>query len=170
MASVAKKLFTDRYWMRVEERAFYSDDWIEQVGIMGVNTMEEAEIVLSRFRQVKITIPMLAEYYSKSYRLEFVDQSDVPIMFNIIDTHLDNWTQITNRLGYVSSIPPIEDFELLDNLAAILFSYRAASSELSNVFSLFQGPIGVSNTLGYNGGGYKPYSPALFKYCQQVWG
>ena len=113
---------------------------------------------------------MLAEYFSKSYRLEFIDQSDVPVMFDIIDTHLNNWVQITNRLGFVSSIPPIEDFEMLDALASVLFSYRSASTELTGVFSLFQSPMKAQDSLGFSPGMYKPYSPALYKYCQQVWG
>lgn len=170
MASVAKELFSRRFWMNVEERAFYSDDWIEQVGIMGVNSMEEAEVILSRFRQVRVTIPMIADYLSKDFKIQFIDQTDAPIMFDLINTHLDNWCTITNTLGYVSSIPPIEDFELLDKLAELLFPYRKADSALLGVLSLFKGPINKGGDLSMTGTVYKPFSPQLFKYCQQVWG
>lgn len=170
MASVAKELFNRRFWINVEERAFYSDDWIEEVGIMGVNSMEEAEVVLSRYRQVRITIPMLADYLAKDFKLQFIDKKDAPIMFDLINTHLSNWCHITNTLGYVSTIPPIEDFELLDRLAEILFPYRKADATLLGVLNLFKGPINKGNDLSMTSGVYKPFSPSLFKYCQQVWG
>lgn len=169
MASVVDKLFKNRYWMNVEERAFYSDEEIAEIGVMGVNTMEEAEIVLGRFRQVRVTIPMIAEYYSKNFKLQFVDVKKAPEVFNIIDTHLDNWTMITNKLGYVSNMPPIEDFELLDKLAEVLFPYRQASESLTGMFSIFQAPLVAGTALNYTPGVYKPYSPGLYKYCCQVW-
>lgn len=170
MASVAKELFTRRFWMNVEERAFYSDEWIEEVGIMGVNTMEEAEVIMGRYRQVKLTIPMLAEYYSKDYKLQIIDTKDPAIMFDLIDTHLNNWIHITNTLGYVSQIPPIEDFELLDNLAEVLYPYRKVNSALEGIFKLFKGSIGAGAGMKLKDGMYQPASPKLFKYCQQVWG
>lgn len=170
MKSVAKELFTRRFWMHVEERAFYTDAWIEEVGIMGVNSMEEAHEVLSRFRKVRITVPELCDYYSKDYKLEFLDKNDPPIMFDLINTHLNNWTHITNTLGYVSQIPPIEDFESLDRLAHVLFPYRTINSSLAGILELFKGPIMGASGLDMKDGVYKPYSPQLFKYCQQVWG
>lgn len=170
MASVVKELFTNRYWINVEERAFFSDEWIEQIGVMGVTSMEEAEVVLSRFRQVKITIPVLAEYYRAGYRLQFINQADVPTIFNILDTHLDNWTKLTNQLGYINPIPPIEDFELLDSLAELLFPYRQLGSSMHGIFKLLNNTISPANNLSHSTGMYKPYAPGLFKYCQQVWG
>lgn len=169
MPSVVDKLFKNRYWMNVEERAFYSDEEIAEIGVMGVNTMEEAEIVLGRFRQVRVTIPMIAHYYANNFKLQFIDVKKAPEIFDIIDTHLDNWTQITNRLGYVSKMPPIEDFESLDRLAELLYPYRQASHTLTGIFSIFQSPMGGNNSLGYTAGMYKPYAPGLFKYCSQVW-
>lgn len=170
MQSVAKELFKKRFWMNVEERAFYSDDWIEEVGIMGVNSMEEAEIILSRFRKVRVTVPELCEFVSKDYKLQFLDKNDPPIMFDLINTHLSNWTHVTNMLGYVSQIPPIEDFEALDHLAEILFPYRTANNALSGLLDLFKGPIAKGHSVDLKAGSYKPFSPLLFKYCQQVWG
>lgn len=144
MSSVAKELFTRRFWMDVEERAFYSDDWIREVGIMGVTSTEEAEAVLSRYRRVKVTIPMVSDYLSSDFKLQFVDKSDAPIMFNIINTHLSNWVNITNTLGHVSTIPPIEDFEALDALAEKLYAFRTLDPSLTSIFSLFKGPISKS--------------------------
>lgn len=169
MPSMVDKLFKNKYWMNVEERAFYSDEEIEHIGVMGVTTMEEAEIILGRFRQVRVTIPMIAHYYSLNLKLQFIDVKKAPEMFEIIDGHLDNWKQITNRLGYVSPMPPIEDFELLDKLAEVLYPYRKASSALVGVFSLFQSSLSVAGNLEYTDGIYKPYSPGLYKYCCQVW-
>lgn len=168
MASVAYELFHNKYWMNVEERAFYSDDELEHIGIMGVNTMEEAETIMSRFRQVRINIPALAMYYKQGYRLEFISPDDISPMFDIINKHLDNWTQLTNQMGYIATIPPIEDFELLDDLASVLFPYRKINNEVLGIMKIFQGPLGSSNALEYAQGVYKPYSPNLFKYCQQV--
>lgn len=169
MPSVVDKLFKNRYWMNVEERAFYSDEEIAEIGVMGVNTMEEAEIILGRFRQVRVTIPMIAEYYHNNFKLQFIDVKKAPEMFDIIDTHLDNWTKITNKLGYVSNMPPIEDFELLDKLAERLYPYREANTALSGIFSIFQAPLTQGTALAYAPGVYKPYSPGLYKYCCQVW-
>lgn len=168
MASVAKELFHNKYWINVEERAFYSDEWLDNVGIMGVTSIDEAEAVLSRFRQIRVSIPDLAIYYSKGYRLEFINTPDISEMFNLINTHLDNWTQLTNRLGYVHPMPPIEDFELLDNLAELLFPYRKVDNALLGVMSIFQGPLRAANSLNFAQGVYIPYSPKLYKYCEQA--
>lgn len=170
MKSVAKELFTKRFWMDVEERAFYSDEWIEEVGIMGVNSMEEAHVVLSRYRTVRVTVPELCDYLSKDYKLQFIDKNDPPIMFELLNTHMSNWIHVTNTLGYVAQIPPIEDFESMDALAEILFPYRKTSKALANILDLFRGPIARGQGGELTGGVYKPYSPLLFKYCQQVWG
>lgn len=170
MASVVKELFTRRFWVNVEERAFYSDAWIENVGVMGVNTMEEAEVALGRFRQVRVTIPMMADYLTKDFKMQLIDTADAPIMFNLINTHLTNWSNITNTLGYVSQIPPIEDFESLDALAELLFPYRTPDKALEGIFSLFKGPISTGCSLELAAGAYQRFSPQLFKYCQQVWG
>lgn len=170
MQSVARELFENRYWMLVEERAFYSDEWLKEVGLMGVNDMEEAEVLLKRMRQVRITIPMLCEYYHKGYKLGFVDQSDAPEMYDLVNKHLNNWLEITSKLGYVNPIPPIEDFEQLDDIAEVLFSYRLPDKNINALFSLianpFRQPLGVS--LG--NGTYKRYSPQLYQYCKMVWG
>lgn len=168
MPSVAKELFYNKYWMNVEERAFYSDEWLEHVGMMGVNSMEEAEAIMGRFRQVRVTIPMIAKYHSEGFKLAFIDKGDVSEMFDLINTHLDNWTQITNRLGYVADMPPIEDFEMLDSLAEVLFPYRQMDKAILDIMNIFQGPMKSLSPMGYAKGVYKPYSPALFKYCEQA--
>lgn len=168
MPSVAKELFHNKYWMKVEERAFYTDEWLENVGMMGVNSMEEAEALMTGFRQVRVTIPILAKYLAQDYKLAFIDKNDVPEMFNLINIHLDNWTQVTNRLGYVSNIPPIEDFEMLDALAEVLFPYRQVDKAILDIMSIFQGPVKSTNSMAYAQGVYKPYSPALYKYCMQA--
>ena len=169
MPSVVDKLFKNRYWMNVEERAFYSDEEIELVGIMGVTTMEEAEVVLGRYRQVRVTIPMIAYYHAQDYKLQFIDVKNAPEIFNIIDTHLDNWTQITNRHGYISKMPPIEDFELLDRLAETLYPFREANATLVGVLDIFQSPLGKAANLSNLSAIYKPYAPGLYMYCKQVW-
>lgn len=168
MASVARELFFNKYWMNVEERAFYTDEWLDNVGMMGVNSMEEAEVIMSRFRQVRVTIPILADYYAKNYRLEFINTDDITEMFDLINTHLSNWTELTNQMGYISDIPPIEDFEMLDKLAEVLYPYRKVNQSVIDVLSIFNGPIRAGTMLEYTQGIYQPYSHKLFKYCEQA--
>ena len=170
MASVAKELFTRRFWMDVEERAFYSDEWIREVGIIGVHSMEEAESLLSQYRRVRITVPEIAEYLTKDFKIHLIDHKDAPVMFNLVNTHLSNWLDIVNSVAYVSTIPPIEDFEALDLVAEKLFPYRQADAALTGILELFKGSIGSGTAVDMKNGIYKPYSPTLFKYCQMVWG
>lgn len=170
MASVAKELFTRRFWMDVEERAFYSDDWIREVGIMGVHTMEEAENLLSQYRRVRITIPEIADYLTQDYKIHLIDHGDASHMFSLVNTHLSNWLDVVNNLAYVSTIPPIEDFEALDLVAEKLFPYRKADTAMAGILELFKGSIGTSTAMDLKNGIYKPYAPLLFKYCQLVWG
>lgn len=170
MASVAKELFSRRFWMDVEERAFYSDDWIREVGIMGVHSMEEAEKLMSQYRRVRITIPEIAEYLTADIKIHLIEHKDAPVMFNLVNTHLSNWLDIVNNLAYVSTIPPIEDFEALDLVAEKLYPYRKADLALSGILELFRGSISTTAAIDLKNGIYKPYAPLLFKYCQLVWG
>lgn len=170
MASVAKELFSRRFWMDVEERAFYSDDWIREVGVMGVHSMEEAENLMSQYRRVRITIPEIAEYLTADIKIHLIEHKDAPVMFNLVNTHLSNWLDIVNNLAYVSTIPPIEDFEALDLVAEKLYPYRKADLALSGILELFRGSISTTAAIDLKNGIYKPYAPLLFKYCQLVWG
>lgn len=169
MPSVAKELFNNRYWMKVEERAFYTDEWLAEVGVMGVTTIEDTELLMNSMRQVKITIPMLADFHRKGYKLAFINASDIGPMFNIIDTHLENWVRHTNSFGFISTIPPIEDFELLDNLAEVLFPFREIKHEITGLLSLFLAPTQGGN-MAFTAGLYSRRAPLLFPYCKQVHG
>lgn len=169
MKPIVDQLFTNKYWMKVEERAFHSIEDIEEIGILGVNTMDDAEKLLNSFRTVRTTIVDLAYYYDRGIKLQFVDKKDVAEIFNIINKHLNNWLTICNRHGYIHHIPPIEDFELLDNLAEKLYPFITSDSVLRKYVKEMGGLFG--NVFNTNANGfYERYSPKLYEYCSMVHG
>lgn len=169
MKAVVDQLFNNRYWMKVEERAFHSEEDIQEIGIMGVNSIEEAESVLSSFRTIRTTIVDLAYYYDRNFKLQFVNPNDVHEIFSIIDQHLNNWLTICNRVGYVPTIPPIEDFEKLDNLAEKLYPFAKKESALSKWGNAMSNIFKVKDNQSTTGF-YDRYSPRLYEYCAMVYG
>lgn len=170
MQDAVDKLFKTRFFVEVEERAFYTDEILEHVGIMGVNTIEEAHVVMSRLRPIRASLVEIAEYHDKGFKIKITHQSDVPEMFNILNTHMDNWLKVCQRMGYVSMIPPIKDFEMLDALAEKFFPYRKADKAITEFLTLLKSPLATGVNYMPKNGMYKPYSPLLYKYCKMVWG
>ncbi len=170
MSSPLDQLFENRYWMQVEERAFHSPEEIKEIGIFGVHSTEEAENHLSTLRPVRITIIDLAYYYDRGFKLKFTNLTDVHEMFKLIDTHLNNWLRVCNTHGFIPDIPPIEDFELLDNLAEKLYPYANKQTALSQWRSNSNGLLMKSQPVQPSSVAYNRYSPQLYKYCVMVHG
>lgn len=170
MKPIVDQLFFNRYWVKVEERAFHDKKELEEVGLMGVTSLEEANMVMSSFRNVRATIVELAYYFDKNVKIQFIDQNNITEIFDIIDKHLNNWLMICNRHGYIPRIPPIEDFELLDNLAEKLFPLVKRSSLLDKL-KRQNVKFSISDKGGETSNGfYERYSPKLFNYCAMVHG
>lgn len=167
--AIVDQLFYNRYWVHVEERAFYTTEQLETFGFYGEETEEGAMAALARLREVKITIPMLAEYHDNGYKLRLSNLKDAAEMFHIVNTHMNNWLQICNLHGYVNPMPPIEDFESLDRLAEKLFPYRHRMN-LADLFDPFANKERDKHDLITLVGSYEPFAPKLYPYCKQVYG
>lgn len=170
MKSPLDQLFENRYWMQVEERAFYTTEEIEEIGIFGVHSTEEAEYHLSTLRPVRITIIDLAYYYDRGFKLKFSNPDDVHEMFKLLDTHLSNWLRTCNTFGFIPDIPPIEEFEILDNLAEKLYPFANKQTLLSQWRNNNNGLLSKSQPLQPTDVTYKRYSHELYKYCAMVYG
>lgn len=170
MSSPLDQLFGNRYWMHVEERAFHTAEEIKEIGIFGVHSTEEAEQHLSSLRPVRVTIIDLAYYYDRGFKLKFGDVNDVHEMFRLIDTHLSNWVRTCNTHGFIPDIPPIEEFELLDNLAEKLYPFAVKETMISQWRTKNGGLLAKSQPLQPAGVSYRRYSELLYKYCAMVHG
>lgn len=170
MKSLLDQLFENRYWMKVEERAFHTTEEIKEIGIFGVYSTQEAENYLSTLRPVRITIIDLAYYYDRGFKLQFMDLNDIHEMFKLIDVHLNNWLKTCNVHGFIPDIPPIEEFEILDNLAEKLYPFANKQTTLSQWRSTNGGLLAKSQPLQPYNVSYNRYSPKLYPYCAMVHG
>lgn len=166
---IVDQLFFNRYWVFVEERAFYSEEVLSDIGYVGAFSEEEALENLGKLREVRVNIPTLAKYYSDGYKLKMSNVKDCSEIFRIINTHLSNWLSVCNLYGYVTPMPPIEDFELLDRLAEKMFPYRRTISIADRLNPLFKDEVTIHNLINVQGM-YEPYAPKLYPYCKQVYG
>lgn len=170
MSDPLDDLFEKRFWVKVEERAFYNIEEIKEFGIAGVNSLEEAEFHLNSMRTVRITIIDFAEYMDKGFKVHLANQRDVDEVFGLLNHHLNSWLTACNTHGYIPTIPPIEEFEILDNLAEKLYPFANKESAFAkwrkSVFSLTGERTPNSNAPVV----YTRYSPKLFEYCDMVHG
>lgn len=169
MRSAVEELFYRKWSVEVEERAFHSAEEIEEYGIWGVNSIEEAENYLSSYRKVFVTLADIAEFFSRGISIRLMNKNDVHEMYRIVTEHMQMWLNVCNRAGFVATIPPIEDFEKLDEVAKKLHPLADKRTTLSkwsnNLSSLFKAPAVTENNLVY-----VPYAPKLFPYCAMVHG
>ena len=170
MPSVVDKLFYNRYWINVEERAFYSNEELAEIGLMGVNSQEEAMAVLSRPRQIRCTIVDLANYFSRNIKIQIINKPDATEIYEILDMHLHNWKTHCNRNGYIQDIPPFADFEKLDRLAEALYEFKRRSVGHTALLTLLGSPVSSADQSTPEVGIYRSYLPELFEYCAQVHG
>lgn len=172
-ASPAELLFFNRFYVHVQNRAFYSVEELEQIGFVSAGTDKDNESYLNDFRLIQCTVPQIAEWNYKGEAVKLVNLEDATEMYKLIVNHLDSWITVSTMHPYVS-YPPIEDIEALDNLAELLhplvdLKVEAFSDPL--LMLMLGNAVDFSYLIpkGENKEPYEKYAPKLYPFTLSRW-
>lgn len=171
--TIAEKLFYKNFYVYVKNKAFYTAFELENVGFVSCGGVAEDTAYLNEYRLVKVPLVKMAEWNFNGESMKLYDLKEVTEMFHILDTHMQRWTQIAPFLN-ASQIPPIEDFEKLDALAALLYPLADIDTTLIDdpaLMMIFGNAIDFNFKLPESEikPPYEPYAPKLYIHTQNRW-
>ena len=171
--TTAEKLFYKNFYVYVKNKAFYTAFELENIGFVSCGGPAENAAYLNEFRLVNVPLVKMAEWNYAGEVMKLYDLKMVTEMFNILDTHMQRWAQIAPFLN-ASQIPPIDDFEKLDALAALLYPLANIDTTLiedPTLMMMFGNAIDFSFKLPESElkPPYEPYSPKIYIHTQQRW-
>lgn len=120
MDTPSYKLFNVYYKVRVEAIHLISEHDIRMYGTPSCGVKEFDDAAKHEMRDTILTAISIAYLHERGATLYFVDPKDTVDIYKNIQEHLRTWVEILNT-NFVINKPELEDFRLLDNLAAGLF-------------------------------------------------
>jgi hypothetical protein len=171
--SPAELLFYTKFYVHVQNRAFYTVDELENIGFVSAGTDKDNEAYLNDFRLVQCTVPQIAEWNARGEAVKLIKFEDATDMYKLIVNHLDTWITVSAAHPY-ATYPPIEDIEALDNLAELLhplvdLKVEAFSDPL--LMLMLGNALDFSYLVpkGENKEPYVKYAPKLYPFTLSRW-
>ena len=129
--TAAWQLFNRHFFIRVQNQFLYTDYFLKHRGIISHNPEEARQEMLSK-RLTCMSIAEMVMLRMGGAGIEFNEVRDVTTVYNLIVEHLRDWAEIT-RLMIYDTIPPAEEFYILDEMASELhpFVVRTKMRELN---------------------------------------
>lgn len=115
-------LWDRRFECRIKQLATTSDTYLR---LFGTHTHGDKAIDREMANQLITTfLPIvdMAEYYKNNVTIHIAKRSDLPVIYDLVEAHLNAWKYHLGR-GLNTRKAPIEDLMLLDKFANSIFGH-----------------------------------------------
>lgn len=177
-ATTAQRLFYERFLVYVQNKAFYDEFELENIGFTSAGDSAHNEAYLNEFRLINTNIAQIAEWCAEGHTMRLYELKHASLIFNILNEHMDNWLNLVHAHPTVN-LPPIEDFEAMDQLAEMLYplvDLSPVAIEDMNLALIFGNALNYGFLVndhhheeGASKEPYEPYSPKLYGYSIKRW-
>jgi hypothetical protein len=120
-ATAAWQLFNRHFFVRVQNQFLYNDNFLRNKGIVS-HTPEEAKREMLSKRLTCLSIKEMVILRMEGADIDLTEVKDATIIYDLVVEHLREWAEIT-RLMIYDTIPPAEEFYILDEIASELHPY-----------------------------------------------
>lgn len=139
--TAAYRLFHHRYQVRIPQTLLYSKIYLDKVGynISGDARVDHA--APKQLMAVNQTAAGLAILHSQGAPLDFIRPDRIPVMYNDIQEHLNDWLRIAHQGVHPASVPPMEDFRKFEAVAMELHRIAKLKQPIEEDPDLFRRQI-----------------------------
>lgn len=117
---VSDRIFDDTYYVYVPYVATVSERELLEYGVVGHHDKQQLESYLNDPILAGCNIALIAEINYNGNYVRFKNPKDIPVIYELVNQHLENWLYITKYHG-ARHCPPLKDIMALDYLAESLF-------------------------------------------------
>ncbi len=129
------KLFEDLYKVRIPDLATTSPEHLKYYGRYITGDPKVDAETANNFVTVYIPIVRIIEYVEKGFSVYIVKRSDLDLIYNAVQEHLELWKRQLER-GINNNNPPTHDLVVMDKFATLLYSQLGKSSFENTPISL----------------------------------
>jgi hypothetical protein len=144
----AYKIFHYKYNYSLPGIHFYSQEYLDFVGIETTGNVADDKAILSNFINTRGTIMEIAKHYAEDHPIKIGNTRDAVPMYEAVRDHLANWKKALASESNLGDAP-IEQLRILDEFATSIFEiarrYAPSLKEKISVSTKLRG-------LGGNGG------------------
>lgn len=133
--TVAQHILEVPYNVGVQNSYFYSKEYLEQGGFLTTGNSVYDTNLMNEYRPVYLTIMAMSQYHNQGANIRLHNPTDSIVIYKTIKQHLTNWQRVVNEV-INAPLPPTEDLEILDKLAANLYPIACSySAELKTTLN-----------------------------------